>query len=733
MAKLASLLTEVLGGRSAKTIETAFGYKTVKDLLSHYPRRYAERGQLTDLASLKVDEHVTVLAEVASCKEIPMRQRGKKRLEVVVTDGRQTLDLAFFHLTHVHKKKLIPGTQGLFAGKVGEFRGRKQLAHPEYVLTAQLGEETDPEAAEAFANAVIPVYPATGSIPSWRVAKAIKFVLSTLDLTEDDELIPSKIREKENLLSLAKAYQAIHNPETVEEANQALYRMMFEEAFLLQAVLVNRRLLNDNQIAPSYKAKPDGILSAFDKQLPFELTSGQLEIGAEIARELAQTKPMHRLLQGEVGSGKTIVALRAMLTAVDAGAQAALLAPTEVLAQQHLRTIENLLGDLAKAGQLEGAANSCSVVLLTGSVTGKERARVLAEISSNRAQLVIGTHALIQEGVEFSNLGLVVVDEQHRFGVEQRAALAAKAKEDLKPHVLVMTATPIPRTVAMTVFGDLDISTLSELPQGRAEIETHVVAALEKPQHLERVWKRAVEEVKKGHQVYLVAPRIGGDSADEDVIDTQTAKRPPLAVLEVAPKLAAGPLSEVRVGVLHGRMSAMEKDQIMSRFKAGPASETGIDVLVSTTVIEVGVDVPNATMMIILDSDRFGVSQLHQLRGRIGRGSFAGLCVLITEADAETPARERLEKVASTRDGFELARLDLEQRREGNVLGAQQSGRRSSLRLLQVVRDEQIVIDSRAAALSCFEVDPTLETMPNLKQAIEELDSRQSSEFLEKS
>lgn len=720
MAKLTSLLTEVLGGRSAKTIQTAFGFKTVGELLSHYPRRYAQRGELTDLASLQVDEHATVLVEIASCKEIPMRQRGKKRLEVVVTDGRQTLDLAFFHLTQVHKKKLIPGTQGLFSGKVGEFRGRKQLAHPEYVLTAELGEETDPEAAEAFANAVIGVYPATGSIPSWRVAKAIKFILSTLDLTDQDEVIPTEIRDKENLVSLDQALQGIHKPETIEEANQGIYRMMFEEAFVLQAVLVNRRLLNDLQKAQIFKTTKTGVLEAFDKKLPFTLTQGQIEIGAQLEQELGRAKPMHRLLQGEVGSGKTIVALRAMLAVIDGGAQAALLAPTEVLAQQHLRTIGSMVGDLAQ------------VTLLTGSVTGKQRGEVMNQITSGSAGIVIGTHALIQEGVKFSNLGFIVIDEQHRFGVEQRAALADKAKDEIKPHVLVMTATPIPRTVAMTVFGDLDISTLSQLPAGRAEIKTHVVASLENPSHLERVWRRAVEEVKSGHQVYLVAPRIGGDAAEEDLVDNVEAKRAPLAVLEVAPMLAAGPLKELRVGVLHGRMSSLEKDQIMSRFNKGPASEDGIDVLVSTTVIEVGVDIPNATMMVILDADRFGVSQLHQLRGRIGRGKFPGLCVLISEAEAESPARERLAQVASTLDGFELARIDLQQRREGNVLGAQQSGRRSSLRLLQVVRDEEIVIKSRKAAMECFEKDSKLEMFPALKNIIEEIEEMQKAEFLEK-
>ena len=732
LAILDSPLSEVLGGRSAKTITTAFGYKTVRDLLGHYPRRYAQRGELTDLAALQVDEQATVLAEIASCKEIPMRQRGKKRLEVVVTDGRHTLDLAFFHLTHVHKKKLIPGTQGLFSGKVGEFRGRKQLAHPEYVLTAQLGEETDPEAAEAFANAIIPVYRATGSIPSWRIAKAIKFSLSQVDFSEADEVIPQAILEKEKLVGLLEAYQGLHNPQSMQETERGLYRMMFEEAFVLQAVLVNRRLLNDAQPAVPYKNKSEGLLSAFDKKLPFELTAGQIEIGQELENDLAKTKPMHRLLQGEVGSGKTIVALRAMLLVIDSGAQTALLAPTEVLAQQHARTIRTMLGELAEAGELTQSELSTKVSLLTGSVTGKQRELVLSEISSGLAGIVIGTHAIIQEGVKFSNLGLVVVDEQHRFGVEQRAALAAKSRADVKPHVLVMTATPIPRTVAMTVFGDLDISTLSQLPKGRAEIKTHVVPALEKPAHLERVWQRVVEEVKSGHQVYLVAPRIGGNQGEEDVFEEPTAKRSALAVLEIAPMLASGPLKETRIGVLHGRMSSAEKDDIMTRFNLGPGHENGIDVLVSTTVIEVGVDIPNATMMAILDADRFGVSQLHQLRGRIGRGKFPGLCVLITEAEPDSPARERLEKVALTLDGFELARLDLEQRREGNVLGAEQSGRRSSLRLLQVVRDEEIVISAREAALSCFQDDPNLSEHPQLKQTIEEIEKYESAEFLEK-
>jgi len=674
-----------------------------------------------------------VLAEIASSKEALMKGRRTSRLEVVVTDGQRTIDLAFFAMSSMHKRRLIPGIQGLFAGKVQEYRGRKQLIHPEYILTAQSGEETDPDVIEMFAKALIPVYPATSSIPSWRTHKAIKFVMSQLDLKDEDDIIPESIRQDLELITFKQAITWIHEPENLSQVSAALKRLKFEEAFLLQTVLLQRRAKESLLPATSRKQISNGIMSEFDKSLPFELTSGQKEIGEQLFAEIAMTHPMHRLLQGDVGSGKTIVALRAMLATVDAQGQAALLAPTEVLAVQHFKTIKKLMANLATKGELGGSEIGTRVELLTGSITGSNRTNVLAAIKSGEAGIVVGTHALIQEGVKFHDLGLVVVDEQHRFGVEQRAALADKSPGDKKPHVLVMTATPIPRTVAMTVFGDLDICSLTELPKGRSPITTHVVYSNEKPTHLERAWQRAVEEVKKGHQVYIVAPRIGGASAEDDInLENEDEKRPPLAVLEIAPMLASGPLKDVRVGVLHGRMSSEEKDDIMQRFNAGPSAKKGIDVLVSTTVIEVGVDVPNATMMIILDSDRFGVSQLHQLRGRIGRGSQPGICIFVSEAPNDSPSRERLEAVSATTDGFELAQLDLEIRREGNVLGSRQSGKKSSLRLLQVVKDIDIVELARDACRKVIEEDVTLAKFPALQNAVMEIEKEAETAFLEK-
>jgi ATP-dependent DNA helicase RecG len=437
---------------------------------------------------------------------------------------------------------------------------------------------------------------------------------------------------------------------------------------------------------------------------------------------------MHRLLQGEVGSGKTIVALRAMLAVVDAGGQAALLAPTEVLAQQHHRTIRSLLGPLAKAGELGAADVATSVALLTGSQGAQARRANLLDAASGAAGIVVGTHALLQEQVQFADLGLVVVDEQHRFGVEQRDAL--RSKGNLPPHVLVMTATPIPRTVAMTVFGDLETSTLTELPGGRSPIQTSVVPLADRPDWLERAWQRVREEVGAGRQAYVVCARIGGDDKDDDQqpsYDDEPARRPAVPVVEVAPMLADGPLAGLRLEVLHGRLTPEVKDDVMRRFGRGE-----IDVLVATTVVEVGVDVPNATVMVVLDADRFGVSQLHQLRGRVGRGEHAGLCLLVTEAAAGSPARERVDGVAATLDGFQLARLDLEQRREGDVLGAAQSGRRSSLRLLRLLQDEPIIVAARAEATRLVDQDPTLSSHYGLVEAVGELLETDRADYLEK-
>ena len=471
----------------------------------------------------------------------------------------------------------------------------------------------------------------------------------------------------------------------------------------------------------------DGVLDSFDASLPFQLTGGQKAVCAEIEADLAQDHPMHRLLQGEVGSGKTIVALRAMLAVVDSGGQAALLAPTEVLAAQHLRTIEKFLGPLSQGGTLGSQEGATQVTLITGSQNAATRKAALALAASGDAGIVIGTHALLGEKVEFKDLGLIVVDEQHRFGVEQRDALKEKAQKP--PHLLVMTATPIPRTVAMTVFGDLDVSTLRELPLGRQPITTHVIPVMEKPTYLERAWARIREEVGQGHQAYVVAPRIAAGSDENADIDFLFGVESSdiASVEELAPRLHGGDLAGLRVAMLHGRLSTEEKESTMKAFAAGE-----IDVLVSTTVIEVGVDVANATIMVIMDADRFGVSQLHQLRGRVGRGTSPGLCLLVTNAIAETPARERLDAVAGTVDGFELSRIDLEQRREGDVLGASQSGTRSHLRLLRVLRDEELIEKARTAAQDLIATSLDLTSYPALKKELSAMAHNMAVDYLDK-
>ncbi|HKS50666.1 MAG TPA: ATP-dependent DNA helicase RecG, partial [Pseudonocardiaceae bacterium] len=454
-------------------------------------------------------------------------------------------------------------------------------------------------------------------------------------------------------------------------------------------------------------------------------------VGAVLAAELAGEHPMNRLLQGEVGSGKTVVALRAMLQVVDAGRQAALLAPTEVLAAQHARSLQEMLGAHGRAGELGSAQQATRTALLTGSMPARARKQALLDAASGAAGIVVGTHALIQDRVSFADLGLVVVDEQHRFGVEQRDALRARALDGTSPHVLVMTATPIPRTVAMTVYGDLEVSALRELPHGRSTISTTVVPVGEKPSWLDRVWQRITEEVAAGRQAYVVCPRIGGeDAASEGAPNGQDGEddtRPPLAVLELAPQLAEGPLASLRLGILHGRLPGDDKDAAMRSFASGE-----IDVLVATTVVEVGVDVPNATVMVIMDAQQFGISQLHQLRGRVGRGAHPGLCLLVTDSPPGSAARERLDAVAATSDGFELARLDLELRREGDVLGAMQSGRRSGLKLLSLLRDEDLIMVARQAATQLIQSDPDLTAHPELARLTGDLLDEQRAEFLYK-
>jgi ATP-dependent DNA helicase RecG len=732
-------LHKLVGGATAKVLADALDLNTVGDLLRHYPRRYATRGELTDLSSLRVDEHVTVLAEVRSARTRPIRSnrvqgRRSEILEVVVTDRRGELDLAFFAKTRYHKAQLRPGRRGLFAGKVGVFRGRRQLAHPEYELLPDesvTGDEAAvAQAAVAFLEELIPVYPATAKLPSWQIRKCAAMALDMLDELTDP--LPAQLRRSHRLLAIGQAFERIHRPKTEDDYIQARRRFAWEEAFILQVELARRRVETRRLAAVPRHDRPDGIRAAFDAQLPFALTVGQRAVARDIADDLARPYPMHRLLQGEVGSGKTVVALRAMLTVVDSGGQAALLAPTEVLAQQHYRSISQLLGPLGSGGRLGAAENATRIALLTGSQRIAAKRGELLDLITGDAGIVVGTHALLEEHVQFLDLGLVVVDEQHRFGVEQRARLTGKA--DKPPHLLVMTATPIPRTVAMTVFGDLDVSTLAELPAGRSSIATYVVPAAEKPAYLERTWQRLREEVAGGHQAYVVCPRIGDGSdgeetdADDAPIDLADApRRPPLALLDVAEMLAQAPLAGLRMERLHGRLPAETKEDVMRRFTDG-----SVDVLVATSVIEVGVDVPEATVMVIMDAERFGVAQLHQLRGRVGRGEAAGLCLLVTEAAPGTPARERLEAVAATTDGFELSRLDLEQRREGDVLGAAQAGRRSSLRILAVLRDEKLIRQARAEATSLVDDDPDLARHPELAAAIADLVDPDRAGFIEK-
>lgn len=711
-------LSGIIGGKSAKPLEKAFGVTTAEELLWHLPRRYSRRGELTPLTGLPVGEQVTVVAQVLDVQVRRMQRRPGQIVEARITDGVGTLTLTFFN-QGFRAKELRAGRQGIFAGKVSEYRGAFQLQHPDYEFfdsddEVPGGAQLEEAAAKAWAETPVPIYPATAQMPSWTIARSVEMVLDAL--AEVPDPLPRDIVRAEGLLPLGAAFEGAHRPRNDQDWRAAQNSLKFREAFDLQLALLHRR--RQQAAEPSTPRPPGALLERFDASLPFELTGDQLAVGSVISDELALPHPMHRLLQGEVGSGKTLVALRAMLQVAESGGQSALLAPTEVLASQHFRSVIEALGpDLAA---------TLNPVLITGRMPVAERRRALLSLASGAARIAVGTHALMSEGVTFYDLGLSVIDEQHRFGVDQREALRQKGAQ---PHVLAMTATPIPRTVALTAFGDLETLTIRELPPGRLGIETFVVPELEMPRRAARVWERAAEDVRAGRQVYVVCPAISGgdtpsleegeDAPEDDTAQAASAgsaaaKRPLANVADTVAEIRAMPqFAGLRVEALSGNMPGPEKERIMGAFASGD-----IHVLVATTVIEVGVNVPNASIMIVRDADRFGVSQLHQLRGRVGRGAHPGLCLLLSVAEQGTTARERIEAVAATSDGFVLAEIDLELRREGDILGTAQSGGRSTLRLLRVTHDGELIAHSRELAGALLDEDPQLAHHPGLAAII---------------
>ncbi|WP_289018497.1 ATP-dependent DNA helicase RecG [uncultured Ornithinimicrobium sp.] len=736
-------------GATAARLERARGMRTVRDLLDFLPRTYLDPARPTAFAQLPHGEDVVVVGTVRASTTRQMRQRRGRILVVDVEDEvGGTIQLTFFK-PYGHQDRLVPGVRVVCSGQVGSYGRSLQLTHPDYAV---LGEASGATSGGWLLGGLVPVYPATPKVSPIVHGDTLDLVLHALDELPDP--VPPEVRRTHGLPDLREAYQLVHRPQREADHRRGRWRLKFQEAFVVQAALARARLAQDATTAVPRPPVEDGLVDALLGRLPFDLTQGQQRVLGELRSDLAGTVPMHRLLQGEVGSGKTVLALLAMLAVVDAGGQAALLAPTEVLAVQHHRAISALLGPLAEAGMLGGDDRATRVALLLGSQSAVERRENLLAAASGSAGIVVGTHALIQEHVQLAELGLVVVDEQHRFGVEQRDALRAKA--DHPPHVLVMTATPIPRTVAMTVYGDMETSTLRELPRGRRPITTHVVPG-GRPDWVRRTWERVAEEVRTGGQVYVVCPRIGeaddpdlpqgavvgpggptvpaGDDEDGDgagpTVTGEESSEPTLhGVHQVARALGQLPATAgLRLASLHGRLPVDEKDAVMRRFAAGE-----VDVLVATTVIEVGVDVPDATTMVVLDADRFGISQLHQLRGRVGRGGRPGLCLLVTQqagGPEDGPAVERLHQVAATTDGFELARLDLETRREGDVLGASQSGGRSGLRFLRLARDEELIVAAHEAAWETVRADPDLERHPVLRRELDQLDAERAA-FLER-
>ncbi|GAA4677488.1 ATP-dependent DNA helicase RecG [Gordonia humi] len=726
---------------------------TVGELLRYVPRRYIRQGQVSPTERPEPDEWITVIGRVEKAQMIQMRKRYGQFLKVVVSDGQMRYEASFFNARYI-KRVLVTGVRVALAGKVKYFQDRIQLSHPDWLVLpddgmdvhgtsmmselladAPEGEEVltgTADDVEHFGRSIIPIYPATRDVQTWEIWRAVRQVLA--DTVPAADPLTESQRTARGFITSDEAIRDVHLPESLESIEQAKTRLKFDEALAVQTALAQRRADLGAELSLSCPHVPGGLEDRLLATLPFQLTDGQKTVLGEIGDDLAVEHPMNRLLQGEVGSGKTLVSLLAMLRVVDNGHQCAILAPTEVLAAQHYRTVMTMLGDLARGGELGAADGATRVGLLTGSLGTAAKRQTLLDAVTGESGIVIGTHALLEENVEFFDLGMVVVDEQHRFGVEQRDVLRNKGRDDQRPHFLVMTATPIPRTVAMTTFGDLDTSVMTELPRGRRPITTTVVP-MTKPKWVHRVWERAAEEIDAGRQVYVVCTRIGDEESNKKAAKKSAKKKDEpekeddtVSVLQQAEMLETGPLADRRIEVLHGRMHPDDKNAVMDAFTRGD-----VDVLVATTVIEVGVDVPNATTMAIVNAERFGVSQLHQLRGRVGRGQHAGLCLLLTSAHELSSSMERLKAVEASTDGFELAMVDLQQRREGDVLGSLQSGGKSSLSFLSLIEDAEVIADARELSESIVESDRELADHPELADLVRAILLPTRAEYLEKS
>ncbi len=675
---LSTPLKELIGGKSAASLEKSFGITSAGELLNHYPRKYIDRGRLTPFNKVEVGVPVTVMATIKSIETRRMQQKRGFILVVRVSDGIDTMELTFFNQKW-RERDLQVGRIGLFAGTVSEFRGVRTLTHPKYALFADIGIDVSQEAdaITEFTGEIISVYSSSQDLASWQIQAAIDVVLTSADELIDP--LPAELVAKHGFMTKIESLHAIHQPGDHSEIVRATQRIKYEEAFVLLALMCQRKSIAKSALARARSGSDSIMLAQFDGSLPFELTQGQREVGEEIAADLARSIPMTRLLQGDVGSGKTIVSIRAMLEVIATGGQVALLAPTEVLAAQHLESLQRFLQGVY--------SRPIRVDLLTGGMSVPKRRQILLDAQSGDLDILIGTHALLEENVQFFDLGLIVIDEQHRFGVEQRAAMLTKGRDELRPHLLVMTATPIPRTVALTIFGDLDISTLTESPSLRAEVQTHLVSSSGMPRSEMRVWERMAEEVAAGNKVFVVCAIIS--PSETDLKRDKALQLEPLASVEETYDSLIIQFPKIAFEKLHGGLDSQSKREIMRRFEG--SEEPQIDVLISTTVIEVGVDIPAATMIIVLNAERFGMSQLHQLRGRIGRGSLPGLCILVHGFTYSAASLDRLNALRDSRDGFALSQRDLEIRGEGDVLGQDQSGALSSLRLLKVINDLEFI------------------------------------------